>query len=80
MGTLLTRTAQDLARERIEQAFRDYERCSGCGADMKITERGGSLHIECASLAPKSGIRYSLAIGLHDSRVVDLPEGLAAAA
>lgn len=80
MGTLLTRTAEDMARERIEQAFRDYERCSGCGADMNVVERGGSLRIECASLAAKTGLRYSLATGLHDSHLVELPEGLAAAA
>lgn len=80
MNTLLDRTEQDIARERIEQAFRDFERCTGCGRDMKVVERESGLRIECAALAPKSGIRYALASGLHDSHLIELPEGVLAAA
>ena len=80
MSTLLDRTDQDIARERIEQAFRDYEHCTGCGRDMKIVERTSGLRIECASLAAKRGIRYALAIGLHDSHPIELPESVLVAA
>lgn len=71
---------EEIARERIEQAFRDHVGCRSCGAEMMMLMRDEVLRIECGSLVAKRGIRYSLASALHESHVVELPEGLLAAA
>lgn len=73
-------TDEDIARERIEQAFRDHICCRQCGTEMVMLVRSDSLRIECGRLVEKRGLRYLISSGLHESHVVELPEGLLAAA
>lgn len=72
-------SVEDVAREAIEQAFRDHVGCAHCGAEMMMLMRGATLRIECGSLVAKDGLRYVLASGFHDSFLVELPRELLAA-
>ena len=68
MNLLTMPTSEDLARERIEMAWREYDFCRACGQPMTIEVHGGSLWIECASLRSLSGTR------MHDRHEIDLPD------
>lgn len=74
MNALTLSTDEDLARERIEMAWRDYNLCSGCGQPMTIEVHGNSLWIECASLRSLRGIRLRLAARFHDRHAIELPD------
>jgi hypothetical protein len=74
MNLLTTPTAEDLARERIEMAWREHDFCRTCGQAMTIEIHGSSLWIECASLRPLRGFRLGLATRSHDRYPIDLPD------
>lgn len=72
--------AEDRARERIEAAMRDLTFCSQCGQSMRAVVRGAVMWVECESLGSKSGLRLAISAGFHDRHMVELPEGVLAAA
>jgi hypothetical protein len=74
MNPLTRPTGEDLARERIEMAWRDYPFCRGCGQPMTIEAHGSRLWIECASLRSLRGIRLRLTAGLHERHAIELPD------
>jgi hypothetical protein len=74
MNLLTMPTTEDLARERIEMAWREYDFCRACGQPMTIEVHGGSLWIECASLRSLSGICLRLGTRMHDRHEIDLPD------
>jgi hypothetical protein len=74
MNVLSMPTAEDLARERIEMAWRDHDVCHACGQAMTIEVHGGNLWIECGSLRPLRGFRLRLASRTHDRHAIDLPD------
>jgi hypothetical protein len=80
MNELPTPNAEDRARERIEAAMRDLTFCSQCGQSMRAVVRGAEMWVECESLGSKSGLRLAISAGFHDRHVVELPEGVLAAA
>lgn len=77
MDTFTMPTDLDLARERIEMAWRDYRFCRDCGQPMVIETHDAALWIECASLRSRRGLRLLLAAGLHERHAIDLPAEVA---
>ena len=80
MNSLPMRSDQDLARERIEAAIHDFDHCSQCGRPMTVAVRGLELWLECASLREKRGLSFTIATGFHDRHLIELPDGVLAAA
>lgn len=80
MNELPPTTAEDLARERIEEALHDLTYCTQCGGSMRVDVRGAEMWVECESLRSKRGLRLAISAGFHDRRRVELPEGVLAAA
>ena len=74
MNLLTMPTNEDLARERIEMAWREYDLCHACGQPMTIEVVGSSLWIECASLRLLQGVRRRLSTLLHDHHQIELPD------
>jgi hypothetical protein len=74
MNPLTMPTNEDLARERIETAWRDYPYCRRCGEPMTIEVRDDGLWIECGSLPPLRGIRFRLGARFHDRHAIELPD------
>jgi len=73
-------TAEDRARELIEAELRDLTCCHQCGRPMRVSVRGAEMWVECESLGSRSGLRLAFAAGFHDRHLVELPEGVLAAA
>jgi ribosomal protein L37AE/L43A len=73
-------TAEDRARELIEAELRDLTCCHQCGRSMRVSVRGAEMWVECDSLGSKSGLRLGISAGFHDRHLVELPEGVLAAA
>ncbi len=42
--------------------------------------RGAEMWVECESLGSRSGLRLAISAGFHDRHLVELPEGVLAAA
>jgi hypothetical protein len=80
MSELPTPSAEDRARERIEAAMQDLTYCSQCGQSMRAVVRGAEMWVECEGLGSKSGLRLAISAGFHDRHLVELPEGVLAAA
>ena len=80
MSELPTPSAEDRARERIEAAMQDLTYCSQCGQSMRAVVRGTEMWVECEGLGSKSGLRFAISAGFHDRHIVELPEGVLAAA
>jgi len=74
MNLLMMPTNEDLARERIEMAWREYDVCHACGQPMTIEVVGSSLWIECASLRSLQGVRRRLSTRFHDRHQIELPD------
>jgi hypothetical protein len=74
MKLLTTPTTEDLARERIEMAWRAYDFCHSCGQPMTIEVHGAGLWIECASLRSLRGIRLRFGTRIHERHAIDLPD------
>jgi hypothetical protein len=74
MNLLMMPTNEDLARERIEMAWREYDVCHACGQPMTIEAVGSSLWIECASLRSLQGVRRRLSTRFHDRHRIELPD------
>ena len=74
MNLLTMPTNEDLARERIEMAWREYNLCGGCGQPMSIEAHGNGLWIECASLRSLRGVRLRLSARFHDRHPIELPD------
>jgi len=47
---------------------------------MRASMRGAEMWVECESLGSRSGLRLAFAAGFHDRHLVELPEGVLAAA
>ena len=75
-----TPNAEDRARERIEAAMQDLTYCSQCGQSMRAVVRGAEMWVECEGLGAKRGLRFAISAGFHDRHMVELPEGVLAAA
>ena len=50
MNSTITRTSDDVARDRIETAWRDYPLCSDCGRPMTIEAPGSRPSLPDGSL------------------------------
>jgi hypothetical protein len=72
MTTPITRTAHDIARDRIETAWRAYPFCSECGQPMTIESHDGGLWIECTSLRTLTGFRRRLWAGFHERHPLEV--------
>ena len=79
MNSTITRTSDDVARDRIETAWRDYPLCSDCGRPMTIEAHDGSLWVECTSLRELTGIRRLLTAGFHQRPDLEIPVARVAA-
>ena len=80
MITLDTRTDHDIARDRIETAWRDYPTCRACGQPMTIEVRDGGLWMECTALGSLTGLRRLLTAGFHDRHPLDIATEVVAVA
>jgi len=47
---------------------------------MRVSVRGAEMWVECESLGSRSGLRLAISTGFHDRHLVELPEGVLAAA
>ena len=58
----------------------DLTFCTACGGSMRMTVRGAELWVECERLGSKRGLWLAISTGFHDRRLVEMPEGVLAAA